>query len=185
MSRARLFFKSVTEIVGNDDMGLLILVDEGEQRQLTIPCDRNMLYQFGLRVQQVPIANQLLPEVLWQVISTQTYLHFEIVINALIEGRYRAVLYNTETLEPVAMRISDALLLAYISRIPVFIDEQLMRTQSVAYRKGAQGMAVPVNTLTDEMLKKAFDKAISEENYELASHIRDEMKRRRQSESNG
>ena len=101
MNKVRLIFKSVTEIVGSDDVGLLILVDEQQQRQLTIPCDRNMLYQFSLRVQKVPITNRMLPEVLWQVIRSQTTLHFEILINDLIEGQYRAVLYNVETLEPV------------------------------------------------------------------------------------
>ncbi|MFR5270340.1 MAG: hypothetical protein ACLTGI_06585 [Hoylesella buccalis] len=36
MNKVRLIFKSVTEIVGSDDVGLLILVDEQQQRQLTI-----------------------------------------------------------------------------------------------------------------------------------------------------
>ena len=178
MNRVRLIFKSVTEIVGSDDVGLLILVDEQQQRQLTIPCDRNMLYQFSLRVQKVPITNRMLPEVLWQVIRSQTTLHFEILINDLIEGQYRAVLYNVETLEPILIRISDAMLLAHVSDIPIYIDEKLMKKQSVKYVHNAQGMSIPVNTLTDEMLKKALNKAVEDEHYELASLLRDEMKRR-------
>lgn len=178
MNKVRLFFKSVTEIVGTNDVGLLILVDEQQQRQLTIPCDRNMLYQFSLRVQKVPITNRMLPEVLWQVIHSQTTLHFEILINDLIEGQYRAVLYNVETLEPILIRISDAMLLAYVSDIPIYIDEKLMKKQSVKYVHNAQGMSIPVNTLTDEMLKKALNKTIEDEHYELASLLRDEMKRR-------
>lgn len=178
MNKVRLIFKSVTEIVGSDDVGLLILVDEQQQRQLTIPCDRNMLYQFSLRVQKVPITNMMLPEVLWQVIRSQTTMRFEILINDLIEGQYRAVLYNIETLEPILIRISDAMLLAYVSDIPVYIDEKLMKKQSVKYVHNAQGMSIPVNTLTDEMLKKALNKAIEDEHYELASLLRDEMKRR-------
>lgn len=178
MNRVRLIFKSVTEIVGSDDAGLLILVDEQQQRQLTIPCDRNMLYQFSLRVQKVPITNRMLPEVLWQVIRSQTTMRFEILINDLIEGQYRAVLYNVETLEPILIRISDAMLLAYVSDIPIYIDEKLMKKQSVKYVHNAQGMSIPVNTLTDEMLKKALNKAVEDEHYELASQLRDEMKRR-------
>ena len=178
MNKVRLIFKSVTEIVGSDDVGLLILVDEQQQRQLTIPCDRNMLYQFSLRVQKVPITNRMLPEVLWQVIRSQTMLRFEILINDLIEGQYRAVLYNVETLEPILIRISDAMLLAYVSDIPIYIDEKLMKKQSVKHVHNAQGMSIPVNTLTDEMLKKALNKAIEEEHYELASLLRDEMTRR-------
>lgn len=178
MNKVRLIFKSVTEIVGSDDVGLLILVDEQQQRQLTIPCDRNMLCQLSLRVQKVPITSMMLPEVLWQVIRSQTTMRFEILINDLIEGQYKAVLYNVETLEPILIRISDAMLLSYVSDIPIYIDEKLMKKQSVKYVHNAQGMSIPVNTLTDDMLKKALNKAVEEEHYELASLLRDEMKRR-------
>lgn len=178
MKKVRLIFKSVTEIVGSDDVGLLILVDEQQRRQLTIPCDRNMLYQFSLRMKKVPVTNMMLPEVLWKVISTQTEMRFEILINDLIDGQYRAVLYNAETLEPISTRVSDAMLLAYVSGIPVYIDEKLMKKQSVRYVQDARGMSIPVNTLTDEMLRRALDKAVEDEHYELASQLRDEMKRR-------
>ena len=63
MGLVKLRFKSVSEIVGNDDVGLLVLVTEDERRQLTIVCDKSMVYQFGLRTANVPVKNKLLPEV--------------------------------------------------------------------------------------------------------------------------
>jgi protein-arginine kinase activator protein McsA len=39
-------------------------------------------------------------------------------------------------------------------------------------------MSLPINVISDEMLKSALDKAIKDEDYEMASHLRDEMKRR-------
>jgi bifunctional DNase/RNase len=121
----------------------------------------------------------MLPEVLWHVISTQTDLHFEIIINDLIDGQYRALLYNTETLEPVSMRASDAALLSYISHIPLFVERGLMEKQSVDFYEKAKGLSIPVNTISDEMLQSALDKAIKDENYEMASHLRDEINRRK------
>ena len=56
--------------------------------------------------------------------------------------------------------------------------QNLMKKQSVAFKKDSKGMSIPLNTLTDDMLRKALNKAIEEENYEMASHLRDEMKRR-------
>jgi protein-arginine kinase activator protein McsA len=44
--------------------------------------------------------------------------------------------------------------------------------------KGNGLISVPLNTLTIEMLQEALDKAIKDEDYELASHLRDEIKRR-------
>ncbi len=178
MSRVKLIFKGVTEVVGAEDVGLIVLVDEEEKRQLVIPCDQNMLSQFELRIQHQPIVQMMLPEVLWNVIQSQTSLHFEIIINDLIKGQYKAIFYNINTMDMLSIRVSDALLLAQISNIPVYIDEDLMRKQSVEYNKDSHNMALPVNTITDDMLKSALEKAIQEENYELASHLRDEMKRR-------
>ena len=44
MGRVRLLFKNVSEIVGTKNIGLLIMVDEFQQNQLTIPCDKGILY---------------------------------------------------------------------------------------------------------------------------------------------
>lgn len=178
MKRIRLMFKSVSEIVGSEKIGLLILVDEQEERQIAIPCDKAMLYQFGLRMKHASDTGRLLPEALWQTIVMQTELKFEILITDIIDGQYRALLYNTETLDPVAVQASDAVLLSFIGRVPIYIEETLMQKQSTAYSREAPGVAIPVNTISTEMLQSALDRAVEDEKYELASHLRDELKRR-------
>ncbi|MCR5132141.1 MAG: bifunctional nuclease family protein [Prevotella sp.] len=179
MERIKLKFKSITEIVGSDELGLLILTDEEEQRQLSIPCDKAMVREFSLRLNHAPITGRLLPEVLWDVLAMQTDLQFEILITGIIEGQYRALLVNLKTLDPVAIRISDAVLLSHIARLPIYIDKELMEKQSVEYSQDARGVAIPVNSISTDMLRDALDKAIDEEKYELASHLRDELRRRK------
>jgi hypothetical protein len=51
--------------------------------------------------------------------------------------------------------------------------------QSVDFYEKAKGLSIPVNTISDEMLQSALDKAIKDENYEMASHLRDEINRRK------
>lgn len=179
MNKVRLTFRGVSEIVGTEEIGLVVLVDETLSRQLTIPCDKQMLSQFRMRIGKAPVVGRMLPEVLWQVISTQTDLHFEILINDLIDGQYRAMLYNVDTLDPISLRASDAVLLAYISGIPLYVERGLMMKQSVEFYEKAKGLSIPVNTISDEMLQSALDKAIKDENYEMASHLRDEINRRK------
>ena len=174
MERVKLKFKSVSEILGTDEIGLLILTDENEARQIAMPCDRSMIYQFGLRLNRAPVVGRLLPEVLWHVISMHSDHTFEILITDIIEGQYRALLVDVETQEPVSLRMSDAILLSYIAKLPIWIDRQLMEKQSVPYDREARGVAIPVNTISTEMLQDALDKAVEEEKYELASHLRDE-----------
>ena len=178
MDRIRLYFRSVSEIVGSEEIGLIILTDEEELRQLVVTCDRTMMDQFRMRLNRVPVVGSMLPEVLWHVVSMQTQMQFEILVTDIIDGQYRALLVNTETQEPVSIRISDAVLLSHIAKIPIFIDRILMAKQSVPFDREARGVAIPVNTVSTEMLNEALDRAVEEEKYELASYLRDELRRR-------
>lgn len=178
MTKERLFFKGVSEIVGTDDLGLLILTDESKERQITIVCDKAMAVQIELRVKKLPITRIMLPEVMSKLLSSYADSDFELLIDDIIDGQYRTLLYNRTTLTPMWIRASDAVLLSLVGDIPLYIESGLMRRQSVAYRENSRGVSLPVNTISDEMLQAALDKAIADENYELASHLRDEKKRR-------
>ncbi len=181
MARVRLIFKSVSEIVGSSNIGLLILTDSAEQRQIAIPCDKHILDDFTLRLSGSPVREALLPEVLWNVLRWQTDLSLEIVIDGLTDSRYHAQLINAETLEPMVIRAADAILLSYVSnhQIPIFIDDALYMRQSTVYDGESPGISLPVNTIDEGMLRAALAKAIKDENYELASHLRDELNRRK------
>ena len=98
------------------------------------------------------------------------------------EGQYKTLLYNTDILQAYPVRASDGVLLAYIAQMPVYIEEQLLLRQSVPHNEQSTNVSIPVNVLSDEMLQKALDKAISEENYEQASHLLEEQRRRERKE---
>ena len=100
------------------------------------------------------------------------------VMDNIVDGQYRTVLYDKDTMEPMIIRASDAVLLSLVGDIPLYIESGLMLRQSVPYNENSRGVSLPVNTISDEMLQAALDKAIADENYELASHLRDEKKRR-------
>lgn len=180
MTKERLFFKGVSEIVGTENLGLLIMTDEDMKRQITIVCDKAMAVQIELRVKHIPVASIMLPEVLCRVLDTAGKQRFELVIDDIDNGQYHTMLNDTYTLEPQQIRTSDAVLLSIVGDIPLYIDSRLMKRQSVPYDKFARGVSLPVNTISDEMLQTALDKAIADENYELASHLRDEKRRREQ-----
>lgn len=179
MNKIRLVLKGVSEIVGDDNLGLLILTDIAQTRQLSIICDKQMEYQFGLRMSKAPVANIMLPEVLAQVISRQTTLNIELQIYDIVDGQYQASLVNNDTLQTVPIRASDAILFSFVSHCPLYIEERLMMRQSVPYSTNSPGMAIPVNSISNSMLQSALKKAIQEENYELASHLHEEMQRRK------
>ena len=183
--RIRLLFKSASEIVGSPDIGLLVLTDSAELRQVVLPCDKHTLNEFSLRIDRTPLVDRLLPEALWNVLQWQTDLRLEVHIDSLKDGKYQAVLSNEDTTDMVPISVTQGILLSHVSRgdIPVMMAESLFMRQSTVYDRNSIGVSLPVNTISDEMLQNALDKAINSENYEMASHLRDEINRRRKSSS--
>ena len=164
-SKIKLVFNNVAEIVGNEQLGLLALTDEAQTMELLIPCDKEMKEQLGLRLNHLPITKMLLPEVLWQLVRSFSSDDFEIIIDDIIE--------------PIKLRASDAVLLSIIGNIPIYIESSLMARQGTPFSKNATGASLPINILDDKMIEDALVKAIKDENYELASRINEEIKRRK------
>ena len=179
MTRIKLFLQQATEVVGEEKEGLLILTDSFQERQIAIPCSNRMYEEFRLRMNNSKHHAEL-SDVLFNVIKWQTDLSLELVIISVDNGHYSAVLSNTDSLEQVPLEGAQAVLLNYISKdkIPLFMDERLFLKQSSVYDMKAKGVSLPVNTLSSSMLRKAMEKAIAAENYELASQLRDELNRR-------
>lgn len=178
MKKILLKFQGISEIVEGPELALIILTDQMKERQISIVCDKHMEYQFGLRLSKKVPTSRLLPEVLTTVVKQQGGMRFEILISDVIDGEYRCMLVNETTFESLPMRASDAILFAMVSNSPIYIEYSLMMRQSVRFSANPQGMALPINSLSDSMLKQALDKAVADENYELASAIRDEINKR-------
>lgn len=179
MNKTRLIFHSIKKIVGAEDLSLLILTDMAKVRQLTVVCDADMANQFDLRIARIPVTGLMLPEALWNMMRMQTGSEYELVIYDVDRGRYEAMLVEQHSLQSVKLRASDAILMSYISSVPLYMEENLFMRQSFPFEEAPHKLAVPVNAISTDMLKKALDKAIDEENYELASHLRDELLNRK------
>ena len=174
MERVRLKVMDVLGILNGEGVALMILTDEAEMRQVSVICDKATAYQAELRIKKTHDTHKLIPEALTAFIRQKGGMPMEIVIHGVAAGQYQAVLIS----QPVPIRAADAVLLSMAADIPIYMDEQLMARQSVAYHAGETGVALPVNILSRDMLQKALNQAVEEENYELASHLRDEMNKR-------
>lgn len=178
MSKVQLIYKGVSQIVGGPELGLLILSDLTHTRQIAVVCDKRMEFELSLRTSGKADTDRLLPEVLCSVNPLMTSEHYEILFNSIIDGQYKSLLVNKDDLTLTPIRASDAVLLAHVAKLNIFMEEHLFKRQSVDFSKNENKMALPVNALSLEMLHHALEKAIDDENYELASMLRDELKKR-------
>jgi hypothetical protein len=71
----------------------------------------------------------------------------------------------------------DGLVMAAVARCPIFVDEELMDAQYMR-PTGANSFALNINTISRQMLEDALKNAVENENYEVASRLRDELAKR-------
>jgi hypothetical protein len=116
----------------------------------------------------------MLPETLVEMLKGQ----YEMMIYGVHDGQYQVVLSDSEFERSVRIRFSDAVLLSIIAHYPLYIEETLMKRQCIPFDEKAKGIAIPINTMDIPRLNIAMQKAIDEENYELASKLRDEINNR-------
>jgi len=120
----------------------------------------------------------------------------EVVIYKLEEGVFYAQCLCDNGRERVTLdaRTSDAIALALRFRCPIYTTEEIIskagivldfdkeQSRSAAEKDSAPAEAVQSNTefssLESEELKRMLEEAVAREDYERASRIRDEIKRR-------
>lgn len=179
MGRVQLFYKDMGEIVGSDGFSVVRLTDADEVRAICVICDKLMTDQLTLRIHLQPGREQMLPEVLLRMLLADNDINdFEMMVSDVCDGQYRVTLLNKRTLTMKLIRMSDAVLLSVISRIPLYIDDTLMQRQSTPYNPDVRGISVPINTIGLERLNQELDRAIEAEDYRLASYLHEEILRR-------
>ena len=181
MSRVRLFYKDISDIVGSEGFSIVRLIDADEQRTICVICDQNMTAQLSIRHNRVPGREQMLPEVLCSMLLDEGRNDLELMVYDIQDGQYCVTLLNRRTLSLKPIRMSDAVLLHYISKIPLYMDASLMMRQSIPYKPETSGLSIPINTLDTDWLNKELKRAIEAEDYRLASNLHEELKKRTQS----
>lgn len=175
MKRLLLRFENLQQIAGSDELAVILLTDEERRRALSVVCDGDMTRQLLMRLQgNREVCRTMLPEALLQLLPST----YEMMIVGVYDGQYQVMLMDVESGDSVRVRTIDAVLLSIISHVPLYIEERLMERQSVPFDEKATGVAIPINAMDTARLKVALQNAVEEENYELASQLRDEIKRR-------
>lgn len=184
MASIRLKFQTAAEVNGKEQDGLLLLSDQEQQRQLVITCSRKILKEITESKNNDINNNDDIAKILWEMIHWQTTLELSIHINTLEDGVYKALLINEENQFSLPIKADTAILLSLVSHneIPIYMDATLFRRQSSVYQPNAKGLQLPLNIISEPMLHDLLDNAVKTERYEIASELRDELKKREEEE---
>ena len=104
----------------------------------------------------------------------------KILIYKVKEGVFYSYLYFDKDGEEIKVdsRTSDAVALALRYRCPMYTIESIMDSEHL-HDMGEGRFSVPISSVSLQMLEEALEKAIEKEEYEQASQLRDEIRKRK------
>ncbi len=178
----RLQIKGLSKVMGSNELVLVMLIDPATSRQLVVPCDEHMGYQLRMRMDASLHSHteELLPEVLTDMFLKNVNLseHYRFVICGINKGKYLGHLEDVQTGERKPIRCSDGILLSLVAPVPIFVDAALLKAHAVHEDGEMVQIPLPVDVVTDDMLQTSLKHAIETEDYEMASSLRDELRKR-------
>ena len=105
----------------------------------------------------------------------------KILIYKAKDGVFYSYLYFDKDGEEIRIdsRTSDAVALALRYKCPMYTTEEIMEREHL-HDLGEGKFSVPITSVSMQMLEEALQMAIDNEEYEQASHLRDEIRKRKE-----
>lgn len=179
MDMFKLKYKGVFDIPAGDGSCVITLTDMEEKRVLSVMTDRHLAFELKAHGEKSSEVKTHLVDVLCKVLESQNFKEqYAICIDAKKDFGFTGFLEQQETGEKIPVKCDEAVLLAVVTGMAMYASMDAFRYFSTPFDQTVHTVALPILGLPDALLKKALDQAIKEENYESASFIRDEIKRR-------
>jgi hypothetical protein len=195
MDKVELKFLRITYSHTHAGAYALILAEAQGERRLPIIIGGVEAQAIAIQVENIKPARPLTHDLFKNLSDTLGVGLKEVIINDLVEGIFHAKLVLEQNGHEVEIdaRSSDAIALALRFQCPIFTYEFIMGAAGLKVEEGEEGKeegtAEPVERgkpakgikgSSIEELKELLEKALHDEDYERASKIRDEIKRREQ-----
>lgn len=180
MEKIKLVYQGAFAISDAEEACVVTLTDAEEERALSIVTDKPMANEIKFRQLDKDVKHPHLVDVLARMICEQGPQAYHVVFEANGNIGPKAKLVNATSGSAYSLPQDEAVLLALAAGLEIFTNMEVLQKFTTPFRKDVMSVALPIVGLPDSLLKKALEKAVEEENYEGASFIRDEMKRRQE-----
>lgn len=196
MKKVRLEVLGLSQSQVQESSYALVLGDEAGERRLPIIIGSWEAQAIALKLENLPTQRPLTHDLFKNFAEAFGIQLVEVVINNLQEGIFYSVLICEKEGERVEIdsRTSDAIALALRFDCPIYTYDFILSSAGIAAQSlreptegGEEGEATQesfeksgaLENLTVAHLKEKLKEAVESENYELASRIRDELKKRK------
>lgn len=176
----------------------LVLTEENGDRRIPIIVGAFEAQSIAIQLEGLHPPRPLTHDLFFNFAKAFKINLIEVVIHKLEEGVFyaRLVCENGTTNTTIDSRTSDAIALALRFNCPIYTTEEILQKAGVVIdfekeetpkagsekaktTKSSREKKSEFSYIEDSELRKMLDDAVSNENYELASEIRDELNKRR------
>lgn len=185
MKEIELKYVEMSTVLKPSDSYAIVLEEvEGEHRQLALII--GTWEAQAIRIVELPyrMPRPFTHDLILDILSHEGMYISKAVIYDVKEGIYYSYLYivradNTEF--KVDARTTDAISLSLRSKFPLYIYERILEREKLRAFLPDGSYEFTINSADTDMLRYALDDAVSREDYERASQLRDEIRRREKS----
>lgn len=186
MKEIELRYVEMSTVLKPSDSYAIVLEEVGgKHRQLALII--GTWEALAIRIVELPyrMPRPFTHDLILDILSQEGMYISKAVIYDVKEGIYYSYLYivrsdNTEF--KVDARTTDAISLSLRSKFPIYIYEHILEREKLRAFLSDGSCEFTINSADTDMLKYALEDAVSREDYERASQLRDEIRRR---EKNG
>ena len=171
--------EEISKIETKSNQFILLLKERYGKRHLPIPLSEHEAQDMLAVMHSEPVQFAPWTQIIKELTQSLGIIIDSTIIKEVSDGTYIAEVQVLQNGQQSSFRTNaiEALILALAHRSSIYISQTLMDLQYV-HSSSKGSVTVPLNSLNLDMLKEALNVAIKQENYELASHLRDEIKRR-------
>ncbi len=177
-NRIRLKVLGLSKGTMHENMYILILQEMGGDRKIPIIIGQSEAQAIALKTRHVPLERPMVQDLFKKLTDAFDITLRDVYIYKVDNGVYYSYLeLEHDGLETdIDARSSDAIALALTYNCPIYTSDVLLERQYMRENDG--GLSIPINTLDVQALKEALERAVKDENYEMASLLRDEINKR-------
>lgn len=193
MSKIKLNIESLVYSQTQSGAYVLVLIEENGARKLPIVIGTAEAQAIAIALEGMRPPRPLTHDLFVNFASAYSINVSEVVITKLEEGVFYSELVceNYTNKIKIDSRTSDAVALAIRFKCPIYADEDILKKAGIASNEFNANPEAEEDNIVEEVsenkniedeslenLNKLLDEAVKNENYELASKIRDEINKR-------
>lgn len=170
--------KAISKGLGMEGMYILILKEYYGDMLFPLPISKEMQEVFMAQLHVQPYAAKNILSVFRQINNVTGIIIKDVTITHVVNGAFIAKIgiNNNGEESQLTCDAPSALLIALYNRVSIYISNELLVHDFS--RADKDSFTLPIKSLDSKFIQEALSDAIHNEQYELATLLRDELKKR-------